>query len=287
VETTAEGTRQKIREIKNLTDNPFALNITVGFTEEERRYSKRIVDVALEEGISVAIVSVGSPNVYTKVLKGAGVKVLHAVSTEAHARNAEKVGVDAVICEGYEAGGHKGFTELTSFVLIPMVADAVKIPVVAGGGIGDARGLLAALVLGADAAYVGTRFMMSMESNSHQRVKETVLKGEDVCTVSVPKRKMLARDFKNPFTQKYLEMSLSGASADELEQFLSDHSQYHAQCLGQAEQAEICCGQVASLIKSVESAGDIIKGMVEDTRVQKDALMQKLQPCFQVFFSKS
>jgi hypothetical protein len=102
------------------------------------------------------------------------------------------VGVDAVICEGYEAGGHKGFTEMTSFVLIPMVADAVKIPVVAGGGIGDARGLLAALVLGADGAYVGTCFMMTVESDSHQHVKETVLNGEDVCTVSVPKRKMLA-----------------------------------------------------------------------------------------------
>jgi enoyl-[acyl-carrier protein] reductase II len=278
VEVTAEGVRQKIREIENLTDKPFAVNIPVGFTEEERQYSKRIVDVALEEGLSVAIVSVGSPDVYTKVLKEAGVKVLHAISTEAHARHAEKVGVDAVICEGYEAGGHKGFTELTSFVLIPMVADAVKIPVVAGGGIGDARGLLAALVLGADAAYVGTRFMMTVESDSHQHVKETVLNGEDVCTVSVPKRKMLARDFRNLFTQKYLEMDLSGASTDELEQFLADHSQYHAQSLGQAEHAEICCGQAAGLIKSIESAGDIIKGMVEDARVQKDILMEKLGP---------
>lgn len=276
VEATAEGIRQKIRDIKNLTDNPFAVNIPVGFTEEERRYSKRIVDVALEEGISVAIVSVGSPDVYTEVLKDAGVKVLHAVSTEAHARHAEKVGVDAVICEGYEAGGHKGFTELTSFVLIPMVADAVKIPVIAGGGIGDARGLIAAFVLGADGAYVGTRFMMSEESYSHQNVKETILKGEDVCTVSVAKRKMLARDFKNLFTQEYLEMGTSGASMDEMESFLADHSQYHSQSLGQAEHAEICCGQVASLIKSIESAGDIVKGMVEDVLVQKDVLMEKL-----------
>ena len=258
VEVTADGVRQKIREIKLLTDKPFAVNIPVGFTEKERRYSKRIVDVALDEELSVAIVSVGSPDVFTKILKEAGVKVLHAISTVAHARHAETVGVDAVICEGYEAGGHKGFTELTSFVLIPMVADAVKIPVVAGGGIGDARGLLAALVLGADAAYIGTRFMMTLESNSHQHVKETVLKGEDVCTVSIPKRKMLARDFKNRFTQQYLEMSLSGASTDELELFLANHSQYHAHYLGQSEQAEICCGQVAGIIKRLVSAGDII-----------------------------
>jgi len=280
-EVKAEGVRQRLRQLKSLTDRPFALNITVGFTDKERRYSKRLADVVLEEGLSVAIVSVGSPDVYTEALKEAGLKVLHAISTEAHARHAEKVGVDAVICEGYEAGGHKGFTELTSFVLIPMVADAVRIPVVAGGGIGDARGLLAAFVLGADAAYVGTRFMMTVESDSHQNVKETVLKGKDVCTVSVSKRKMLARDFRNLFTQEYMEMDSSGASIEELEQFLADHSQYHSQFMGQAERAEICCGQVASLVKSIESAGDIIKGMVEDTRVQKNALMQKLGPFFE------
>lgn len=278
VEATAEGIRQRMREIKSLTDKPFAVNIPVGFTEEERWYSRRIVEVSLEEGLPVAIVSVGSPDVYTKILKEAGVRVLHAVSTKTHARHAEKAGVDAVICEGYEAGGHKGFTELTSFVLIPMVADAVNKPVVAGGGIGDARGMLAAFILGADAAYIGTRFMMTVESDSHPHVKEATLKGDDVCTVSLRKRKMLARDFKNMFAQRYLEMAEAGAIVDDLEQFLADHSQYHAQFLGDANHAEICCGQVASLIRSIESAENIISGMAENVHVQIEKLMEKLEP---------
>jgi len=278
VEATAEGVRQRVRETRSLTDKPFAVNIPVGFTEEERRYSRRIVDVCREEGLPVAIVSVGSPDVYTKVLKEAGIRVLHAVSTKTHARHAEKAGVDAVICEGYEGGGHKGFTELTSFVLIPMVADAVNKPVVAGGGIGDARGMLAAFILGADGVYIGTRFMMSVESDSHPHVKEATLKGDDVCTVSLRKRKMLVRDFRNLFAQRYLEMAEVGASIDDLEKFHSDHSQYHAQFLGDADQAEICCGQVASLIRSIESAENIIGDMIENVHVQIEMLMEKVEP---------
>lgn len=176
IELTAQRLRSQIRKVKEHTEKPFAVNIAVG-VGEERKYSQRCVEVALAEAIPVAIVSVGSPDVYTKVLKNAGVKVLHAVSTLRHAKKAEEQGVDAVICEGFEAGGHKGFTELTTFVLIPMVADSVKIPVVAGGGIADARGFPAALVLGAEGAYMGTRFMATHESNAHHKVKEAVVKG--------------------------------------------------------------------------------------------------------------
>lgn len=275
---SAEGVRRRIREMKRLTEKPFALNIPVGFTEKERRHSEKAVQVALEEGLPVAIVSVGSPNVYTDVLKKGGIKVLHAVSTKGHALKAESVGVDAVVCEGFEAGGHKGFTELTTFVLVPMVADAVQVPVVAGGGIGDARGLLAALMLGADAAYMGTRFMMAAESNAHAHVKETLLKGDDVCTVSLKKRKMLARDFRNRFSEVYSNMLASGASVDELEAFLADHSQYHSQFLGHADMAEICCGQVAGLINEIEGAGDIIHKLVEEVGFHIETLKEKASP---------
>jgi len=278
MEVTSERLRQQIREVKSLTKKPFAVNINIGFTDTQRQHSKRCLEVALEEEIPVAVVSVGSPDVYTKVLKDAGVKVLHAVSTSRHAKHAEKVGVNAVICEGYEAGGHKGFTELTSFVLIPMVADAVKIPVVGGGGISDARGVLAALILGADGIYMGTRFMVTHESDSNQQVKEAVLKGGDACTVSVPKEKMLARDLNNSFTREYLKMNSAGASSDVLNQFLAEHSQYHAQALGDADHSEICCGQVAALIRSLESAADIIKDIVQGARTHKGVFIQKLTP---------
>lgn len=261
VEETGERMRAQIKKIKALTTAPFAVNIAVGFGPA-LAYSKKVVDVVIEEKVKVAIVSVGRPDVYTRELKAAGVTVMHAISTARHAKKAEEAGVDAVICEGFEAGGHKGFTELTTLVLTPMVADAVDIPVVTGGGIGDARGVLAAMALGADGIYMGTRFMATTESESHDSVKEAVIQSQDVCTVSLPKDFMLARDLSNDFSKKYLEMSKSGASPEALGEYLREHGQYHSQCLGDADNAEICCGQVAGMIEQVDSAGKVIEEII-------------------------
>jgi len=219
---------------------------------------------------------VGRPEVYADVLKNAGIKVLHAISTARHAKKAEECGVDAVICEGFEAGGHKGFTELTTFVLTPMVADAVKIPVIAGGGIGDARGVLAALALGADGAYMGTRFMVTKESDSHPRVKESVVKGEDACTVTLPKDFMLARDLSNAFTKRYLGLRTAGVSPQELNDYLDAHSQYQGQHLGDVEGAEVCCGQVAGLIDSVKGAQEIIEDIAKQINTCFKDLKKKI-----------
>jgi len=278
VERTGTRMREQIREVKERTDKPFAVNITVG-VGEDRKYSQKIVEVVVEEHVPVAVVSVGSPDVYTEVLKDAGITVLHAISTARHAKKAEACGVDAVICEGFEAGGHKGFTELTTLVLIPMVADAVNIPVIAGGGIGDARGVLAALALGADGAYMGSRFMVSRESDSHPRVKESVVRAEGACTVALPKEYMLARDLSNAFTAGYLEMRAKGASAQELQEYLNAHSQYLGQHLGDVDGGEVCCGQVAGLIESVKGAGEII----DDIAAEMHACFEELKERMKVF----
>ncbi len=275
VDETGERFRTQIKKIKSLTSLPFGANITVGFGEL-LVYSKKIVDVVIEEEVPVAIVSVGRPDVYTQILQDAGIKVLHAISTARHAQKAEAAGVDAVICEGFEAGGHKGFTELTTFVLTPMVADAVRIPVVAGGGIGDARGMLAAMVLGADGIYMGTRFMATKESYSHPKVKQALVQANDVCTVSLPKDFMLARDLSNDFTQKYLDKKQKGATPEELGLYLSEHSQYHAQYMGDSDQAEICCGQVAGLINEIQSAEAVLKGVIDNTHKRMADLKTKL-----------
>jgi enoyl-[acyl-carrier protein] reductase II len=261
VNIVGDRLRSQIKMVRDLTKNPFAVNIAIG-VGDERQYSKRCVEVIIDEKVPVAIVSVGSPDVYTKTLKEAGIKVLHAISTVNHARKAERVGVDGVICEGFEAGGHKGFTELTTFVLIRMLAEAVKIPIVAGGGICDTRGLLAALALGADGVYVGTRFMATVESDSHPGVKEAVVNADDACTVSLPKDMMLARDLRNEFTRKYMEMKAASSPWEKLKEFVDQHSQYHAQVLGNSQESEICCGQDAGLIKSVIGAAEVIEGMV-------------------------
>jgi enoyl-[acyl-carrier protein] reductase II len=272
VELTGERLRKQIGKVRRLTGKPFAVNIPIGLGEG-MKYSKKCVEVAVEEAVPVVVTSVGTPDVYTRALHGGGIKVFHAVSTPRHARKAEEAGVDAVVCEGYEAGGHKGFTELTTLVLTPMVRDAVEIPVIAGGGIGDARGVLAALALGADAVYMGTRFMATKESQSHKNVKEAIIRAGDVCTVSVPKDFMLARDLNNDFTNRYLELRKSGASAEVLRDYLAKHSQYSAQHLGDVENAEVHCGQVAGLIDSAPGAAEVIAKIIEDM----SSLVQELK----------
>ena len=275
VALTGERMRAQIKKVRRLSQAPFAVNIVVG-VGEDMKYSKKIVDVVIEEAVPVAIVSVGRPDIYTDTLKAAGIKVLHAISTARHGQKAERAGVDAVVCEGFEAGGHKGFTELTTLTLTPMVADAVSVPVIAGGGIGDARSVIAVMALGADGIYMGTRFMVTHESESHPRVKAAVVNTQDVCTISVPKDYMLARDLINDFTEQYLGLKNAGASNRELSTFLNDHSQYHSQHLGQADNSEICCGQVAGLINEVQSAGEVVDAVVGGIAKRVEELKARL-----------
>ena len=275
VELTGERLRDQIKKVRSLTRSPFAVNIPIG-VGDGLKFSKKCITVVIEEAVPVVITSVGGPNVYTKILKDAGIKVFHAISTLKHAKKSEEIGVDAVVCEGFEAGGHKGFTELTTLVLTPMVADAVKIPVITGGGIGDARGVLAALALGADAVYMGTRFMATKESESHQNVKDAVVRVQDVCTVSVPKDFMLARDLRNAFTKQYLEMRKAGVPGAELNAFLVEHSQYTGQQLGDADNGEVSCGQVAGLIDSVPGAVEVMEGIIKNVSSVLEELNRKL-----------
>ena len=148
VEASMQRFKEQIRRARSLTSKPFAANIPVGWGKQ-RAVTDRMIEIAIEEQLPIAVVSMGVSEVYTAKLKGAGVKVIHAVASVKHARKAEIDGVDAVVCEGYEGGGHLGRDELTTFVLVPQIADAVKIPVIAGGGIVDGRGAAAAIALGA------------------------------------------------------------------------------------------------------------------------------------------
>jgi enoyl-[acyl-carrier protein] reductase II len=276
VELTGERMRNEIKRVRALTQYPFAVNVVVG-VGEATRFSKKIVEVLISEAVPVAIVSVGKPDVYTAALKTAGIKVLHAISTPRHGQKAEAAGVDAVICEGFEAGGHKGYTELTTMTLTPMVVDAVRVPVIAGGGVGDARGALAVMALGADGIYMGTRFMATSESQSHINVKKTIVAKKEVCTVSVPKNNMLARDLINDFTMEYLKMKKMGASNEELSDFHKGYSQYHSQYLGKADDSEICCGQVAGLINEIKDASKVVDEIVCNMEKTMKTLKHKVE----------
>jgi enoyl-[acyl-carrier protein] reductase II len=264
VEETAERLRLQIRKVKGLTKAPFAVNFPIGLKGQEgeggRAFSRRCVEVALEEGILVAITSVGGPDVYTENFKSAGVKVLHAVSTAKHAKRAEEAGVDAVVCEGYEGGGHKATTGLTTFVLVPMAADVVRIPVIAGGGVADARGVVAAMALGADGVYVGTRFMATVESDAHPRVKEALLKCDDTGTVAINKWMMEARDLRNNFTSKFQQLREAGKS-DEAMELMNKQSLYQSLVLGDTGESEVSFGEDAGMIDSILSAKEVVDNM--------------------------
>jgi NAD(P)H-dependent flavin oxidoreductase YrpB (nitropropane dioxygenase family) len=185
VNETGERLREQIRKCRALTNRPFAVNFVVGVTGWDRDFSDKCLEVGIEERIPVAIISQGSPAVYTPHLKKAGIKVIHVCSTVRHTLKAKEAGVDAVVVSGTEGGGHSGFDQITTFCLVPQAVDAVTIPVIAGGGVTDARGLMGALSLGAEGVYMGTRFIATKEGPAHPKVKEAILSATDTSTISV------------------------------------------------------------------------------------------------------
>lgn len=280
VTETGERLRSQIRKVKSLTDKPFAVNFPIGMEDMEgeggRKFSRRCIEVALEEGIPVAVTSMGPPNVYTRVLQDAGVKVIHAVSTPGHAKKAREKGVDAVVCEGYEGGGHQALTGLTTMAMIPMAADWVDIPVIAAGGIVDSRGMVAALALGADGVYLGTRFIATHESDAHPKMKEAVIRGGDICTVSLNKWIIAARDLTNSFTRTFSEMQQKGASPQEIGQFLAEHTLHRGLVQGDIDEGELPCGQGAGIISGLKSASEVVENLVSEISPVMDGLAQKL-----------
>jgi NAD(P)H-dependent flavin oxidoreductase YrpB (nitropropane dioxygenase family) len=185
VKETGERLRQQIQRVRELTDRPFAVNFVVGAAGLDKAFSERCVEVGIEEKVPIAIVSQGNPMLHTERLKKAGMKVIHVCAAVRHAQKAEQVGVDAVVASGTDGGGHSGFDQNTTFCLIPQVVDAVKIPVIAGGGVADGRQVFAALALGAEGAYVGTRFIATEECPAHESFKRSILRARDGDTIAI------------------------------------------------------------------------------------------------------
>ena len=253
-----ENLRGQIGKAKSLTDKPFGVNLLIQTPAIEE-----LVEVVIEEGIQVVTTAAGNPALYTSWLREAGVKVLHVVASVRHASGAERQGVDAVIAEGYEAGGHNGFDELPTFVLVPQVVDAVSIPVLAAGGIADSRGLAAALALGADGVQMGTRFVATYECIAHQSFKQGVVDAIDTGTVITQRKLGPTRTLKNGFTAKLLEMEGRGATPDELLAFIGTGRSYSGQLGGDLTDGEAYSGANAGMIMQVVSAADVVSRIVE------------------------
>jgi enoyl-[acyl-carrier protein] reductase II len=265
---TGERLREQIRKVRSLTDRPFGVNVPIG-RGPGRVYSDRAVEVALSENVPVVTVVSGSPEVYTARLKAGGALVLHAVASVQHAIKAEAAGVDVVVAEGFDAGGHSGFNETPTSVLVPQIVAKVSIPVIAAGGIVDGRGLIMAMASGAQAIWMGTRFMAATESPIHDRVKQAIVDADDNGTMSWGRSTDIARTLANAFAKEFRDMEMSGASAEQLHAYIADYTTSANRRIGgllkgDLEYGEIYLGAGSGLIKSVLSCREIIQNILAE-----------------------
>lgn len=254
----AEWVRGEIRKIKALTDQPFAVNIML-----LSPHAKDVVDVVIEEQVPIVTTGAGNPGIFMKKFQDAGIKVIPVVPSVALAKRLEKLGVDALIVEGMEAGGHIG--ELTTMALVPQVVDAVSVPVIAAGGIADGRGVVAALALGAEGVQIGTRFIVAKECTApHPKYKEAVIKANDRDTVVTGRPTgHPVRVLRNKLTREYQELEKSGASAEELEAF--GIGKYRLAVEGDVEKGSILAGQIAGMVTKEETVAEIIEDIMTTT----------------------
>ena len=259
--------RAEVKKTKNLTDKPFAVNVTLLPTIRPVNYEDYFTS-AIEEGVNIIETSGRSPEPYMKLLKSARVKTLHRATRIRDIKTAERAGVDAVTILGTEAAGHPGEEDVTSLVRIPIAVDAMKIPVIAAGGISDARGFVAALALGAEGILMGTRFMACQECNIHPKVKEWLLQLHEADTMLIQRSmKNTSRVVRTPYTEKIAEMEKRGAKLEELLPLLSGQRGRMAYDTGDFSQATISVGQTVGLIHDIPSAKEIIDRIISEAQV--------------------
>ena len=246
--------QEHIRKCKSATDRPFAVNLPLLYPDIDKH-----VAILLEEGVKIVFTSAGNPKIWTGVLKEKAVTVVHVVSSSKFAVKAEQAGCDAVVAEGFEAGGHNGREETTTMVLIPAVSKAVSIPVIAAGGIATGRQMLAAMVLGAEAVQMGSRFVASEEASSHTDFKKYVLGAGEGDTQLTLKQLTPVRMLKNKFFEQVREAELKGADAEELKNLLGRKKNKKGMFEGDMNEGELEIGQVSSLINNILPAGDIVR----------------------------
>jgi enoyl-[acyl-carrier protein] reductase II len=250
---------EHIRKAKAATDNPIAVNIPLLFS-----HTSTHLDAIIAEKVSIVITAAGNPKDHTPRLKDAGMTVIHVVSSDRQAVKAEEAGVDAVVCEGTEAGGHNGFYELTTMVLTPLVVKAVSIPVVAAGGIGDGRAMAAALALGAKGVQIGSRFAATQESSLHPQFKEEILKAGSRATKLLLKNIMPVRMIMNRYAQELKRLEESGASKEAIFEFMGRGRTRQGMFEGDLVEGELEIGQVAASISDLPKVSELVPRIVQD-----------------------
>ncbi len=254
-----EVLREHIQKCKKATDKPFGVNVPMLYPDIEQ-----IMDIIVEEGVKIVFTSAGNPKTWTSFLKEKGITVVHVVSSVKFALKAEAAGVDAVVCEGFEAGGHNGREETTTFTLIPMVKEQVKIPVIAAGGIGSGRGMLAAKVLGADGVQIGSRFAATIESSAHDNFKDTIVKVKDGDTYVTLKELAPVRLVRNKFFNDVQELYQKDPSIDDLKELLGRARAKRGMFEGDLDEGELEIGQIAGLIHEIKPAAEVLNEIITE-----------------------
>ncbi len=260
---------EHIHKCKDATNKPFGVNIPLLYSRVDRQ-----IEIILSEGVKIVFTSAGNPSLLTPLLKNHGVTVVHVIANVKSALKCEQSGVDAIVAEGFEAGGHNGKEETTTFTLLPLIRNATKLPLIAAGGIATGRGMLAAMALGAEGFQIGSRFVASEESSAHPDFKHKVLETGDGDTFLTMKSLMPVRLIKNSFFLKVRELEESGASPDELKQLLGKGRAKLGMFDGNTEEGELEIGQAAALIKSIKPAGEIVREMVEEFEEARKGLLE-------------
>ncbi|MDD2793781.1 MAG: nitronate monooxygenase [Sediminibacterium sp.] len=254
-----EVLREHIQKCKAATDKPFGVNVPLLYPDIDE-----LVQIMIEEKVPVVFTSAGNPKTYTARLKAEGIKVVHVVSSSKFAKKAEEAGCDAVVAEGFEAGGHNGREETTTLVLIPAVKAAVSIPVIAAGGIATGRQMLATMVLGAEGVQIGSRFICTPEASSHANFKEAILGAAEGDTQLSMKKLVPVRLLKNEFFRQIDEAETRGAEPEELKQILGRARAKRGMFEGDLHEGELEIGQVSALIHEIKPAADVVEEIMSD-----------------------
>ncbi len=251
--------REHIQKCKKATVKPFGVNVPLFYPQLEE-----IMSIIIEEKVPIVSTSAGSPKLWTAILKENNIKVVQVVSSVKFALKSQEAGVDAIVAEGFEAGGHNGREETTTLTLIPMVKAAISLPLIAAGGIATGGAMLAATALGADGVQVGSRFVASDEASSHPNFKNEVIKAVEGSTVLTLKEITPVRMLKNPFFQKIAALYENGADAEELKSTLGRGRAKKGMFEGDLEEGELEIGQIAGLINEVLPAAQIVQNLIEE-----------------------
>ncbi|GGI22823.1 NAD(P)H-dependent flavin oxidoreductase [Pedobacter mendelii] len=259
-----EVLRLHIQKCKLATDKPFAVNIPLLYPN-----INEIIDVVIQEEVEIIFTSAGNPATWTSILKDKGITVVHVIANTKFALKAQEAGVDAIVAEGFEAGGHNGREETTTMCLIPMIKDAVKIPVIAAGGIGSGKSMLAAFVLGADAVQIGSAFAVAEESSAHPAFKNRIISSAEGDTKLAMKKLVPVRLLKNEFADAVASAEAEGASRIQLSELLGKARAKLGMFEGDMENGELEIGQISAMLKEIKPAKQILNEILEEFLLEK------------------